>query len=371
MNLNEKKILVTGKGYVGSFINIYLRINQVNDFESLNRKDFKNTNTLRKKLKNKEVIFHNAASVKKDDTVINENSDITQSLLTSLDLKSIKLFILFGSTHESNSTPYGISKKTSYLKIKSYLKKNNICFHKYTIPNIYGCYYRPYHNSFFSTLIYEFVKNKNLNNIKNLENNSKLELVFINDLLNLIFKNIKSNSKININTRIVVKKISLKETINLLNRIFFKLEKGNYDSSNQLEKNLLNVIFSYFEILNLNFKNSNHIKDKRGYLYELHRSKGFSHIFISSSKSGAIRGNHFHTNKYEIFHIIKGEAKVLCHNLITNVRKNYILKKNKEKLIIPPYVNHTFVAKKNDTIGVFFSSEIYNSKMPDTYIYEK
>ena len=81
INLENKNILITGKGFVGNYLNIFLKINSKNRITILNKSDFKNELILNKKLKNIDIIFHNASSVKKNKIVIRENENISKKLI--------------------------------------------------------------------------------------------------------------------------------------------------------------------------------------------------------------------------------------------------------------------------------------------------
>src|SRR3546814_11408172 len=48
--------------------------------------------------------------------------------------------------------------------------------------------------------------------------------------------------------------------------------------------------------------------DNRGNLFEWIKSPGFGQIFVSSTKPGITRGNHFHHTKTEKFLVIRGDA---------------------------------------------------------------
>lgn len=373
INLENKNILITGRGFVGNYLNIFLKINSKNKITILNKNDFKSELILKKKLKNIDIIFHNASSVKKNKIVIRENQNISKKLISSIDKNSLKLFVHFGSTHENKSNYYGVSKKISFNIIKDFLKINKISLHKYTIPNIYGCYYKPYHNSFVSTLIYEIVKNGNLKKIKNIDADKDLELIFVNDLIKIIFKNInKFNSNKytykNFFIRIKGYKITIGKIIEKIKKLVDKKNKNIFSYSDIFEKNLLNIILSYKFLLGTCVNKPIINKDNRGTLYELYKFKGNCQFFVSNSHKDVIRGDHFHTNKYEIFHIIKGKVQIITKNLYNDDRKNFSLtEKNNKFLIIPPFIHHIFKSKDRDTVGLFFSSEIFDINNPDTF----
>ena len=51
-------------------------------------------------------------------------------------------------------------------------------------------------------------------------------------------------------------------------------------------------------------------QDNRGWLAELLKQPGFGQIFVSRTKPGITRGNHWHHTKVEKFIVVEGEAVI-------------------------------------------------------------
>ena len=74
--------------------------------------------------------------------------------------------------------------------------------------------------------------------------------------------------------------------------------------------------------------NLREFKDARGSLIENTSEEIFKqtkHFFISKSKSGVIRGNHYHKRKLEWFLVIKGKAKLVSENVKTKERTEMLM----------------------------------------------
>ena len=103
---------------------------------------------------------------------------------------------------------------------------------------------------------------------------------------------------------------------------------------------------------------------------ELLKSKGSeSHMFFSTTAPGVTRGNHFHFNKVERFCILKGTANVSMRKLGTSKVISYIIEETNNTVIDIPilYTHNITNIGDSDLICVFWTNEIFNIEIPDTY----
>jgi UDP-2-acetamido-2,6-beta-L-arabino-hexul-4-ose reductase len=119
-------------------------------------------------------------------------------------------------------------------------------------------------------------------------------------------------------------------------------------------------------------------KDERGWLAEvirkeeLVRGKEFGQFMMTTAYPGYVKGNHYHTRKYEWYCVLKGEAKLALVDINSGEREELLLNENQLKTVrIPPHVSHAI-----ENIGtemmylLIYIDEPYNDKDPDTF-YEK
>ena len=78
------------------------------------------------------------------------------------------------------------------------------------------------------------------------------------------------------------------------------------------------------------------------------KHKYFGQIyFVTFSKKGAVRGNHYHKKWYEWFGIVEGKVKVIIEDVRTKKRKQITLSAEKDKYIrieTGPYIAHAIVS---------------------------
>ncbi len=113
-------------------------------------------------------------------------------------------------------------------------------------------------------------------------------------------------------------------------------------------------------------------EDARGILVELFKDKKKGQFYYSVTKPGKIRGNHYHTHKWEIFVVVQGKGKLVIEQIKTKNRKtHYLDEKNiKGTKIVPKHAHAIKNIGKTPMILLVYCSEIYNPKDTDTFFYD-
>jgi UDP-2-acetamido-2,6-beta-L-arabino-hexul-4-ose reductase len=109
--------------------------------------------------------------------------------------------------------------------------------------------------------------------------------------------------------------------------------------------------------------------DQRGWLFELVKSPHAGQIFVSSTRPGVTRGNHYHDTKVEKFCVIQGEGVVRLRSVLGQEVVEYqVSERAIQVLDIPPGYTHsienTGVA---DMLTLFWANEIFDQERPDTH----
>jgi len=116
-------------------------------------------------------------------------------------------------------------------------------------------------------------------------------------------------------------------------------------------------------------------RDNRGWLIENESNivkDSMRHFLVSVSKSGSIRGQHYHKNKREWLIVIKGKAEVIFEDIKTKESARVVVSGEDPKIIeTVPFVAHAFRnIGKDDMYLVAIVNEPLDQKNPDTYPYE-
>jgi UDP-2-acetamido-2,6-beta-L-arabino-hexul-4-ose reductase len=113
-------------------------------------------------------------------------------------------------------------------------------------------------------------------------------------------------------------------------------------------------------------------EDQRGSLAIFIKALGLGQIFISRTRPGVTRGNHYHNVKVEKFLVLQGKAIIrLRHILETNVIEYIVCGEDYRVVDIPPGYTHSIQNDgPDDLVTLFWADELFDPDRPDT-TYEK
>ena len=109
--------------------------------------------------------------------------------------------------------------------------------------------------------------------------------------------------------------------------------------------------------------------DNRGCLAEFMKSVQFGQVFVSRTKPGITRGNHFHHTKTEKFFVVEGDAIIRFRHISgTEVVEHRVSGKDFKVVDIPPGYTHS-IENIGDTemVVLFWACEIFDPQRADTF----
>jgi len=109
--------------------------------------------------------------------------------------------------------------------------------------------------------------------------------------------------------------------------------------------------------------------DSRGELAELLKSPHIGQIFVSRTRAGVTRGNHYHDTKVEKFVVLEGDAVIRFRQILGADVIEYPVSGREFRVVdIPPGYTHTIEnVGQDDLIVLFWANEIFNHDVPDTF----
>ena len=375
MGLAIRNILVTGSdGFVGK--NFTARLNELADFKvfTFDKKD--SLSDLDKYVQNADIIFHLAGinRPETDDEFVRGNAGFTEHII-SLALKSNKtLPVVFSSSIQAEiNNPYGISKKKAEDVLINYSKKTGSKIFIFRFPNLFGKWCMPNYNSVVATYCYNVSHGLEIH-ISNREN--KLTLAYIDDVITEFIKILKFDSFDETGKYFYevdkVYNITLGEVADKISS-FYSVKNSICipDFKDDFTRKLYSTFLSYFEKETFSYPLQVHC-DERGSLFEVLKSSNIGQIFISTTKPGIERGNHYHHTKIEKFIVIKGNGIVKLRNILGNEIIEYRVSGDSPVSIdIPPGYTHSIINTGNtEMITLFWANEIFDPEIADTYFYK-
>lgn len=368
-----KRIGITGKaGFIGSHLanNIYLYKDR---YELIDFEDsyFQNEEQLKSFVKQSDVIVHLAALNRHNepDEILKTNIRLVEQLIEALETTDSKPHIIFSSsTQEERENAYGSSKKKGRELFEAWADRNNTRFTGLIIPNVFGPFGVPFHNSFISTFSYQLTHSQE----PKIEIDAEVGLIYVDELVKQILSIIDKDT-------IGISRIRLEETskhkvsdiLTIMNRF-----KSDYldkviipELDTYFKRNLFNTFRSYID-LNNHFPSKYKLsKDKRGVFVETMKLNTGGQVSYSTTVPGITRGNHFHTRKMERFVVIEGEAVIKMRKIGSkDIHQFKVTGKEPSFVDMPIWYTHNITnTGRTDLITLFWINEFYNPDDPDTF----
>jgi len=368
--LHMVNVLVTGAGgFIGRNLMDRLHREKGISIKQYHRED--DLSLLYGYLNESDVIYHlagvNRPQQNTEFTKINKG--LTELIVNYLKEKKKTPKIIFSSsTHAALDAPYGLSKKAAEEVLINFSNETGAEVYIYRLPGVFGKWSKPHYNSVVATFCHEISHGKE---IKIDDAEKALELVYIDDVVDNFTDCLtrgKKESKfyyhISQTFHITVGELAHKlyEIKDMRKSLIIP------DLSDKLTKYLYSTYLSYLAKNNFSYDLPAH-QDERGSLIELIKSHQAGQVFMSTSRKGVIRGNHYHHTKVEKFCVIKGEANIKLRKIDTDEVIVYsVTDQNIEMVDIPPGYTHSIEnIADGEMIVLFWANEIFDPDNPDTF----
>jgi UDP-2-acetamido-2,6-beta-L-arabino-hexul-4-ose reductase len=318
-----------------------------------------------------DVIIHLAAVNRHNDpqTIYETNILLVNKLIQAMDKTGARPHILFSSsTQEERDNMFGKSKRVGREILALWAETNKAVFTGLVIPNVFGPFGNPYYNSVVATFCHQVTHNEQ----PAIDIDAQLKLIYIGELVNVIWKAIQERTSISEYKIPHTAEYRVSELLDIINR--FKLQYADNgifpELKNSFELNLFNTFRCYMDIRSHYPVKLKKNSDTRGTFVETIKSEPGGQVSFSTTLPGITRGNHFHTRKIERFAVIKGKARIQLRRIGTDEVINFELYGEEPSYVdMPVWYTHNITNTGNDELyTVFWISEFYDEKDPDTYI---
>ena len=372
--INNKTILITGaKGFVGK--NLITHLKAIENYTILSY-DIDNTlKDLESFIEKSDFIIHLAGVNRpKEQTDFSVgNKGFTNQVISIIEQKNKKIPLLISSSIQAAlDNPYGISKKEAEKAVFKYAQRTGAEVCIYRLPNVFGKWCRPNYNSAVATFCHNIANNLT---IQINDPNTEISLVYIDDVVEEFVNALRGRANKKLDGFCEVKR-TFKVTLQQLSDTIYSFSESRKNLimpnfTGDFERFLYASYISYLNEDNFGYKlDMKH--DNRGWLAEFIKSKSFGQIFISRTKPGITRGNHWHHTKVEKFLVIEGEAVIKFRQMDSDKVIEYKVSGKELKVLdIPTGYTHSISnIGETDVITLFWSDEIFNPEKMDTYFLE-
>ncbi|MFC1500321.1 NAD-dependent epimerase/dehydratase family protein [Candidatus Zixiibacteriota bacterium] len=364
------RVLVTGaQGFIGS--NLCSSLRQRDDILLLEIDIGNPTSELDSALEEADVVFHLAGinRPKNSEDFILTNTGLTETLCSKLIQFNNAPKIIFASSIQAElNNPYGASKKMAEMALEDYCHRTGADCIIYRLKNLYGKWCRPNYNSVVATFCNNISHNLP---IQISDPTTVVDLTYIDDVVAAFLCELDRPDRMPFRFAepLPSRSVSLEKLATLI-RSFHDHRNTLVlqDYSDPFIRSLYATYLSYLEIdafaYQLNFQS-----DDRGSLAEFIKSSYLGQIFISRTRPGIIRGNHYHNTKTEKFIVVQGEGIIRLRHIGTDEIIEYQVNGEEYQVVdIPPGYTHSIenVGDK-EMVTLFWASEPFEPDRPDTW----
>lgn len=369
-----KTALVTGaNGFIGK--NLCAALKRRKDIEIL-RYDLDDTpEELVAFIARADFVFHLAGvnRAQHEQEFEKGNRDFTIRLLEIIENTGRMVPIAMTSSIQAVlDNPYGKSKKAAEDAVFEWSKRTGVPAYVYRLPNVFGKWCRPNYNSVVATFCHNIARGLpiQINNPA-----TELTLVYIDDVVAELIAAMNGLAHMgddgfcHVPRTFTVRVQQLADTLYTFAASRINLTLPNFESD--FERYLYATYISHLPEEGLSYPLKKK-EDNRGWLAEFIKSKQFGQIFISRTKPGVTRGNHWHHTKVEKFLVIGGEAVIRLRKIGTEQIIEYRVSGGSPEVVdIPPGYIHSITNMGNsDVISIFWADEVFDPEAADTYCLE-
>jgi UDP-2-acetamido-2,6-beta-L-arabino-hexul-4-ose reductase len=363
------RILITGgRGFLGRNLAAHLRENKDCELTSIDRED--STANLHEALLKADIIFHLAGVNRPHNPVdfVTGNTEFTEQMCRVLHERGCSPKIVFSSSIQAEiNNPYGTSKRKAETALRRFAADTGASVRIYRLKNLFGKWCRANYNSVTATFCHNIAHGLP---IAVHDPRSELELSYVDDVVAAFLTEINGrNTGTDAGAELPSYRIRLGDLagrIQAFHEMRHTIALPDFTGwfNRALYATYLSYVPSELREYGLNVRS-----DPRGSLAEFVKQKGMGQIFVSRTKPGVTRGNHYHHTKTEKFFVVGGNGLIRVRSIEGGPIDEYAVAGDRYQVIdIPPGFTHSITnVGTEELVTLFWSSEIFDPDRPDTY----
>lgn len=333
-----------------------------------------------------EFVFH-LAGVNRDsepEKIRRGNVEAMRSLVEQLEKAGNTCPILFASSVQASlegrfDTAYGQSKLACEGMLREYAARTGATVFICRFPSLFGRGGRPHYNSVVATFCYRMTRDMPITVYDPFE---KLALLYVEDLVSWMLHILETASEGRlpldgdeaVGSMPAPHMLTVGELAHLLEG--YRDGAGTpvipAGSEGSFEQKLYSTYVSYLPVEKMHYPLTVS-RDERGSFTEWLRSDPCGQISVNRTRPGAVKGEHWHRRKHEIFTVVAGKGLIRMRKQgDRDILEFFVTGESPEVIRIPPGYIHSManIADTEDLITVIWASECYDPADPDTYFEE-
>lgn len=299
------------------------------------------------------------------------NAGLTRDICARLAaLGRAPLFILSSSIQAEQDNPYGQSKRLAEEAVAEYAVRSGAPAIVFRLTNVFGKWCRPNYNSVVATFCHNVAHDLPLHIS---DPAHEVRLIYIDDVVDAFLRAIAEPpppATCAYRTVEPVYPVALGALADLI-RSFRAIRSDLFlpDLADRFTRVLYSTYLSYLEPTDWAYPLEQHT-DPRGALAEFVKHPDAGQIFVSRTRPGITRGNHYHHTKTEKFLVLEGSALIRLRHVRASSEVVEIPVTGKDFCVvdIPPGYTHSIEnVGEGELITLFWAVEPFDPAHPDTY----
>ncbi len=372
MGHGDKKVLITGaSGFVGR--NLCARLAARDDISFQCYDVDRSVAELPQLLQGVDCLFHLAGVNRPTDIREFEKGNVG---FTSLLVDAVRgsqcnpHVVVSSSVQAALENPYGVSKRQAEEVVADYAKDAGARVSIFRLKNVFGKWCRANYNSVVATFCHNIALDLP---IEISDQDRELELVCVDDVVDAFIQEMDESPQ---REGVLVDPdpipsytLTLGDLADRI-RLFRDMQRTLQipDFSIRFNQQLYATYLSY--VPQARWEYGPEIRsDSRGNLAELVKSPFFGQVFVSRTRPGITRGNHYHHTKTEKFIVVAGEGLIRLRPIQGSEIIEIPVRGEDYRIVdIPPGYTHS-ITNTGDTemITLFWASEPFDPDRADTY----
>jgi UDP-2-acetamido-2,6-beta-L-arabino-hexul-4-ose reductase len=318
----------------------------------------------RELLKQADVVVHLAGINRaKPDEVEKGNVRLAEELVGALKDSGTSPQVIYSSTtHIERDNAYGTGKRQAGEIIGRWAEQCGARYTNMVLPHVFGEQCRPFYNSAVATFCYQIANDQE----PVVENNGQLELLHAQDVCTAIIRSIEDGSSGLM--RLSGRPITVVEMLERVRSLDVSYRHHIIpDLRDRFMLQLFNTYRGYLFPKHYPVRLKLNV-DNRGSLFEAVKGDNGGQAFLSTTKPGITRGEHYHFDKVERFLVVQGEAVIRIRKLFGDeIHEFQVSGAEPEYIDMPTLHTHNITNTGQGTLlTMFWSHEIFDPAHPDT-----